>query len=52
MAIPGWLTKVLDQLALATPFLYAAAIYGIFRWLDNIGKCKGCAECKIRLVES
>jgi hypothetical protein len=49
MAIPGWLTKVLDQLALATPFLYAAAIYGIFRWLDKItsGNAKAALSAKL-----
>jgi hypothetical protein len=42
MAIPGWLTKVLDQLGATTPFLYAAAIYGIFHWLDR--KASGNAK--------
>lgn len=41
-AMPGWLTDVLKALGLTTPFIYAAATYGFFHWLDK--KASGPAK--------
>jgi hypothetical protein len=33
--MPGWLTELLKVLGFTTPFVYAAAAYGVFHWLDK-----------------
>jgi hypothetical protein len=33
-AMPSWLSEVLKLLGLSTPFVYAAAVYGFFHYLD------------------
>jgi hypothetical protein len=40
--MPSWLTEVLELLGLTTPLVYAAATYGLFRWLDK--KASGPAK--------
>jgi hypothetical protein len=40
--VPGWLTEVLKLLGFTTPFVYAAATYGAFHWLDK--KASGPAK--------
>ena len=40
--MPGWLTEVLKLLGFTTPFVYAAATYGVFHWLDK--KASGAAK--------
>jgi hypothetical protein len=40
--MPGWLTEVLKLLGFASPFVYAAATYGVFHWLDK--KASGPAK--------
>jgi hypothetical protein len=40
--MPGWLTEVLKALGFTTPFIYAAATYGFFHWLDR--KASGPAK--------
>jgi len=44
--MPGWLTEVLKLLGFATPFVYAAATYGVFHWLDK--KASGSAKSALR----
>jgi hypothetical protein len=41
-AMPSWLTEVLKLLGFTTPFVYAAATYGVFHWLDK--KASGPAK--------
>jgi hypothetical protein len=33
--MPSWLSEALKLLGLSTPFVYAAAVYGLFRYLDE-----------------
>jgi hypothetical protein len=40
--MPVWPTEVLKLLGFTTPFIYAAATYGFFRWLDK--KASGPAK--------
>jgi hypothetical protein len=40
--MPGWLTEVLKALGFTTPFIYAAATYGAFHYLDK--KASGPAK--------
>ena len=40
--MPNWLTEVLKLLGLTTPFIYAAASYRFFHWLDQ--KASGPAK--------
>jgi hypothetical protein len=40
--MPSWLTELLKARGVATPFIYAAAIYGFFVWLDK--KASGQAK--------
>src|SRR5882724_3351701 len=40
--MPPWLTEVLKLLGFTTPFVYAAATYGVFHWLDK--KASGPAK--------
>lgn len=40
--MPSWLTDVLKLLGFTTPFIYAAATYGFFHWLDK--KASGPAK--------
>jgi hypothetical protein len=40
--MPSWLTETLKVLGLSTPFVYAAATYGFFHWLDK--KASGPAK--------
>src|SRR5437899_236356 len=38
----SWLKPLADALGVATPFIYAAATYGLFSWLDK--KASGQAK--------
>jgi hypothetical protein len=40
--VPSWLTEALKLLGFTTPFVYAAATYGVFHWLDK--KASGPAK--------
>src|SRR5947209_17686947 len=40
--MPGWLNEVLKLLGFTAPFVYAAATYGVFHWLDK--KASGAAK--------
>src|SRR5882757_2012216 len=40
--MPSWAAEVLKLLGFATPFVYAAATYGFFHWLDK--KASGQAK--------
>jgi hypothetical protein len=33
--MPSWLNEILKALGFSTPLLYAAATFGVFRWLDK-----------------
>jgi hypothetical protein len=43
--MPGWLTEVLKLLGFTTPFVYAAATYGVFRYLDR--RASGAAKAAV-----
>ena len=45
--MPPWLTEVLKLMGFATPFVYAAATYGVFHWLDN----KAAGPAKVALTK-
>jgi hypothetical protein len=34
-AVPSWLSEVLKLLGFSAPFVYAAAVYGFFHYLDQ-----------------
>jgi hypothetical protein len=40
--MPTWLSEVLKLLGFSTPFVYAAAVYGFFHYLDK--KASGQAK--------
>jgi hypothetical protein len=46
--MPGWLTEALKLLGFTAPFAYAAAVYGVFHFLDK--KASGQAKKAIATV--
>jgi hypothetical protein len=40
--MPSWLSEVLKLMGFTTPFVYAAAVYGLFHYLDK--KASGAAK--------